>query len=140
MDEGQFSFMADRPEELSHSVYCPECFNAHIAGPLEEYNETVEQAKEILIFDKSQGKETRLIKRVEDPVSVRDCRDYDEAVMRLAFFAVKAGYNSIVDMNLVSHKVKIDGYQTTLWSGAGVPAHVTSAKLVKDRSIWSNPN
>ena len=71
---------------------------------------------------------------------VTDCDDYEETIMRLAFLTVKANYNSLVDMDIVSKKVKTDGYQSTKFSGIGIPAHVTAEKLVKDRSNWQNPN
>ena len=89
---------------------------------------------------KNQGKETRLISRKEKPYSVKDCADYNEAILRLAFFAVEAGFNSLLDVDLTSKKIIVAGYQSTVWSGTAVPANVADKKLMRDRSLWSNPN
>jgi hypothetical protein len=100
----------------------------------------MEAAKEILVYEKSQGKETRLIKRIAKPVSVDHCADRNETILRLAFQAALAGYNGIIDVDLKSEKVRDGSYQTTRWSGTGVPTNIESRRIVRDRSIWSNPN
>ena len=140
LDVDTFSFLTAVPADLAHTSYCSPCFEEKVAGELTRYNEMVDAARSILVFDKSQGKETRLIKRLELPVHVAACRDYDEAVLRLAFFAVQSGHNAIIDTDLVAKK-EIDGrYQTTVWNGTAIPANVSDAKLIKDRSNWSHPN
>lgn len=125
---------------LCHTAYCPECFNSQVQPEIEKYNELIEKARDINVFEKTQGKETRLIKRIEKPVKITDCPDRDEALLRLAFFAAEKNYNSIIDVDLIPKKVQDGRYQKTIWSGSGVPANVSAHLLVKDRSIWSNPN
>lgn len=140
VDEGQFSFLAEIPEDLSHFTYCALCFDRTVAPALAQYNETMELAKEVLVYTKSQTKETRLISRKEPPVKVVDCKDHDETILRLAFLAAKAGFNGIVDVHLSSVKVKNGSYQTMRWSGTGVPAQIDPKKIPRDRSLWQNPN
>lgn len=125
LPEDQFSFLTSVPSELKHSVYCPPCFNLHVADAWEDYQLTMEKAKNINVYLSHQGKETRLIKRKEKPITVTQCKDHDEALMRLAFLAAKAGFNGLVDVDLVSQKVKIGGYQTLTWSGKGIPVNLT---------------
>lgn len=100
----------------------------------------MERAKDVQVFFKTQGKETRLIKRLEEPYEVLDCNDEDETVMRLAFLAAKNNFNSIIDVDLKYEKIRINGYQTHKWSASAVPANIQEKNLLKDRSIWSNPN
>lgn len=140
MDEDQFSFLAQIPAELAHTTYCPNCYDNTVAPALASYNETMELAKEVHVYSKTQTKETRLIKRKEHPVKVTDCKDHDETILRLAFFAAQAGYNGLVDVQLSSEKIKNGSYQTMKWSGAGIPARIDSKKIPRDRSIWQNPN
>lgn len=132
--------MAKVPAEISHTTYCPNCFDNTVAPALAQYNELMEQAKEVLIFSKSQTKETRLIPRKELPLKVVDCKDHDETILRLAFFAAQAGYNGLVDVHVTSEKVKNGSYQTLKWSGSGIPTYIDEKKLPKDRSFWQNPN
>lgn len=140
LDENYFSFLSKVPEDLRHTTYCESCYNEKVAPQLETYHHLMEQAKNIIVYDKDQSKETRLLKRTEKPVSVKDCADYEETVLRLAFFAVQAGFNAIIDVDIKSQKVRTGAYQTTMWSGTGVPAHVQANRILKDRSLWQNPN
>ena len=129
MPEGSFSFMPDAPDELKHSVYCGPCFVTNIEEKWNDYQATMEKAKNINVFMDDQGKETRLIKRKERPYKIVDCKDHDEAMMRLAFHAVQSGYNTLVDVSLTSKKVRVNGYQTLIWAGSGVPVTVAPRRM-----------
>ncbi len=140
LDEDTFSFLTHTPKNLRHQVYCATCFSSEVESHLNEYNQTVLQAKEILIFDKTQSKETRLIKRVEEKYEIKDCTDRDELIMKMAFRAVRSKYNAVIDVEIIPEKLRTGSYQTMRWSGSGTPAHVETKKLIKDRSFWSTPN
>lgn len=140
LDEGQFSFLTKIPAALSHSTYCPACFDQHVASELDSYNRAVEVAKNILVYEKKQSKETRLLSRKEKPVRVESCQDSGETILRLAFLAAQAGFNAIIDVQLSSTKTRNGSYQTTTWSGTGIPSNVAANKIAKDRSLWQNPN
>jgi hypothetical protein len=130
LEEERVSFFAKVPDLLKHATYCGPCWDRHVAPALIEYDELMNKARQVSVFNKSQGKETRLVKRIEKPVSVSDCKDHDETVMRLAFFAAQLNFNALVDVNLTYKKVKMDGYQTTVWSGTGVPAQFSDSRVV----------
>jgi len=140
MDEDSFSFLAEVPADLSHGVYCTPCFENKVSTALQDYNQTMESAKDILVFYKAHSKETRLVKRVEDPISVADCADERDVILRLAFLAVKSKHNGIIDIEVSAKKVKTGSYQTTTWSGTGIPANVRPEKLIKDKSLWNYPS
>ncbi|MEZ0391656.1 MAG: hypothetical protein ACAH59_05540 [Pseudobdellovibrionaceae bacterium] len=140
LDEGHFSFLSPVPEELSQTTFCPQCFQEKIAPALLRYEEQKEKAKEILVFFKHQGKETRLISRKESLYKISSCPDRDETLLRLAFFAVGAGFNALIDVDLVSEKIRNGSRQHLIWHGSARPAHVDVSKLPKDRSLWQNPN
>ena len=138
-DEG-FSFLAQIPDDLKHTIYCSYCFDQKVSTHWDAYKETMEKAKNIDVYLSKQSKETRLVKRLELPVHVTNCKDHDETLLRLAFFAVQAGFNTLVDVDLTSVKVRANNYQTLVWSGVGTPANMFDRHQVKDRSIWQNPN
>ncbi len=140
LEEETFSYLPEIPKDLSHSVYCQSCYQEKVEGPLQSYNQDLESAKEILVFFKNQGKETRLIKRLEDPIQVENCLDHQDVVMRLAFLAVQAKYNGIVDIVVSSEKVRTGTYQTLKWKGVGVPANIRADKLLRDKSLEQTPN
>ncbi len=89
----------------------------------------MESAKNVFVYYKAQSKETRLMKRSESPLQVNACADRDETVLRLAFLAVKLGFNAIIDVDLVSKKVRDGSYKILTWNGTAVPAIVDAEKL-----------
>jgi len=96
-------------------------------------------AKNVNVFFASQSKESRFVRRIEKPIKVENCQDREEAVMRLAFLAIEANKNSIVDVDLVSMKVHKGGtWQSSLWSGRAIPADIDEAHL--KRKYASAPN
>lgn len=121
-EEGKFSFLPTVPAELKHLVYCTQCFDSIVAAPLEEYEQTMEKAKQINVFFKEQGKESRLLSRRADPIEVKECDDREETLMRLAFLAAQQDFDAIIDVDLSSKKVRVGGYQTLVWSGSAVPS------------------
>jgi hypothetical protein len=129
LEEDAFSFLGERPAALSHTQYCETCFANEVAGPLDNYNSLMAKAKDINVYFKTQGKETRTLKRKEPPIKIEDCKDYDEAVLRLAFLAAELGFNAIIDTQLHSKKVHVNSYQTTVWSGSAIPTHVDAKQL-----------
>ena len=131
LDEESFSFLAQIPADLAHSTYCIPCYDSKVATELEAYNEIMEQAKDIHVFEKDQGKETRFFKRLEKPVTVENCPDREETLLRLAFFAAKGGFNTIIDVNVHSAKVRSGSYQTLKWTGYGIPTTVDERRLNK---------
>ena len=140
LEADQFSFLQVKPDFLSHPAFCSVCYTEKVSPEVTMYNETMEAAKNIAVFEITQGKETRLIKRKEAKLTVTDCPDKNETMLRLAFLAAQKGFNSIIDVDIKPKKIKEGKYQHTMWSGTAIPANVTDSRLVKDRSIWSNPN
>lgn len=128
LGEDSFSFLEKVSEELSHNVYCPQCFDAKVVSALEAYNETMERAKNLAVYLKDQSKETRLMSRKAQPVQVLNCADREETLLRLAFLAANAGFNCLVDVDLTSKKIREGSYQTQSWSGTAVPVQVTGRR------------
>ncbi len=60
--------------------------------------------------------------------------------MRMAFAAAKAGYDSLVDVELKAEKWRDHAYQKSVWHGTGVPANSKGKVITTDKSIWHNPN
>jgi hypothetical protein len=140
LEENRFSFLATVPEILQGSIFCPVCFDSKIQPEIQAYEADIERAREVIVFFKKQTKETRHVKRLEQPVVVEHCPDREETLLRLAYFAIKAGFQSLVDVEISSVKIRSGSRQFSDWSGTGVPADVDLSKIPKDRSIRFNPN
>lgn len=115
-----FYFVRPKPFEAKH--YCGGCFDERVAGPLSEYEGTFRRAKQVLVFLKSKSEETRLMSRSEKPIKVEDCSDEPEVFLRLAYIVAEKGLNAIIDVATKAQKVRNAGYQTTRWSGTGIPS------------------
>lgn len=123
-DENTFSFLTKVSDELKHTNYCIACFNEKVRDPLNEYNDTMEKAKEIIIYSKEQSKLTRFLKRKEDPLKVENCEDEQEALLRMSFFAVQAKFNCLIDVILTTKKIVIGSHKKTMYSATGVPINI----------------
>lgn len=124
-----FSFLQKIPPELSHSVYCPQCFDEKVAGPLDEYETAMEKAKDVMIFFKNESKKTGHIKRKEDPLKVEDCEDEDETVLRLAFFATQKGFNCLLDVQISHKKIIVGSHKKTIFSGMAIPVNIDPSDI-----------
>jgi len=121
--EDYFSFLAKVPEELSHGYYCNDCFVDKISNELDSYNDTLESAKGMdVYFKKKHSRETHYFKRAPKTIVVKDCRDYDEMILRMAFLAAQLKYDTIIDIETSSCKEYDGSYKTLLWSGTALPA------------------
>lgn len=140
LPETAFQYLPIREAKLQHTCYCTVCFDQNIQQSLNAYETVLEQAHEVLVFDKTQGKETRFIRRLEKPFVVENGLDEHDVTMRLAFMAAEKNYNSIIDVDIKATKIRDGSYQTTSYSGKAVPANVSDRKLMKDRSLRTNPN
>jgi hypothetical protein len=140
VSEDAFAYLEKIPQELTHQAYCLSCYNEKVDGQLQAYRQTMELAKNIIIYNKKQFKETRFIKRYEEPYKITDCLEESEVIMKMAFRAIRANYNAVIDVEVIPEKVRDGSYQTTKWSGSGIPAEVLDSQLVKDRSFKSTPN
>ncbi len=129
VDENYFSFCKEIAADLVFSTYCGTCFNLTVEPAIANYDRMLQNAREVSLFYKDQGKETRRMSRVEKPVVVENCLDRDELILRLAFRAVEEGFNALVDVDLVSQKVKQGNYQHLIWRGTAVPISLEPEKL-----------
>lgn len=125
-----FAFMDPIPEELSHRLYCPDCYDAKIAEPVRVYEELVEKAADIYYLSKDYPGYVRVLKRHTKRVTVPACPDRRETILRMAYVAAELGMNAIIEANVVSKKVKTSQkYQSTEWSGSAVPAIIDGDQL-----------
>lgn len=124
------------PANLTHETYCGKCFIEHVAPALNEYETTLENARSLLVFTRSRGDETRVVRSSEKKISVADCADEKETLLKLAFVASKKKFNALLDVEFSSRKIRNGGYQTSLWNGSGIPARVDASKFpVPDRRV-----
>lgn len=131
LDESSFAFIKKKPEALTHTTYCPACFDQNVAAELKKYNDDIEKARHIIVFDKAQSKETRNFKRFNETYSVKDCPDREETLLRLAFQAVRGGFNAIIEVEISSKKVRESSRQRQIYSGLAQAALVTEGKRWK---------
>lgn len=140
MPNGAFQYLTNRSPEISHNWYCSVCFDKNVTSALATYEEIAVRAEGILVFDISQGKETRFVKRLEKPIVIESGLDQHDITMRLAYMAAEKNFNALVDVDIKATKIREGSYQTTAYSGKGIPTNVDNRKLMKDRSLWTDPN
>lgn len=139
----RIKFLAPIPEELSHSRYCQFCFDQTVAPVLQEYEATLERAREVHFWPKSFKGHIHTVRKSEKEVTVDGAADRDEVTMHLAFVAAQKGYNAVIKAELTSQKVRNFGYQTTTWSGRALPAQIDEARVAREEyqeEVWRRGN
>jgi hypothetical protein len=129
LGEDHFTFLRVLPKELTHTIYCYNCFDDNVATPLADYNETMEKAKDVLIFTKAQTKLTRLLKRVEDPYHVENCEDEQEALLKMSFYAVQDKFNALIDVSTKAKKIIVGSHKKAVWDATAVPMNVNPNEI-----------
>lgn len=137
LDEDAFSWSPVVAPEFKHLAYCRLCFDAKVAPEIEAYEAMKAKAKEVFVFFKTESKESRLIKRLEDPITVVECPDREETLLRLAFLAAQRDLNVIVDIEIEGKKVRTGAYQTLVFNGTAIPSWVPPDKL-NEKNRWSS--
>ncbi len=117
-----FSFMNVIPKYLTLGQYCLPCFADKIRPKILNYHQTMKRAKGILFLDKPRRKPVKILKKLNEPLLVKDCKDREETILRLAFKAAELGFNSVVKANVNYKKVRNAGYQKMMWQGTGIAA------------------
>jgi len=131
--KNSFAMLEPIPGELTHENYCPPCFITKIGPTLDAYNDAVQRAKDVLVFYRSRGDETRVVRSAEKPYKVTGCSDQPSTLLKLAFKAAQNDFNALLDVTFQSHKIRNGGYQTLRWDGVGIPAKVDAAKYPTER-------
>ena len=129
LEEGAFSFLRKVPADFTHPTYCTNCFDDKISAPLNDYNQKLEEAREVYIFTKDQTKQTRLLKRKEEPYVVENCEDEQEALLRMSFWAVEAKFNALIDIQLSHKKIIVGSHKKTIWAATDIPIFIDPDKV-----------
>lgn len=118
-----FSFWKVVPEVLNHTTFCGSCFDQHVHEAKQNYLKLKDQAENIALFYKKE-RNVPVERQSKSELTVKNCEDRNEALLRLAFFAAEQKFNAVVHIELIPEKTKINGYQKTMWHASGYPAHL----------------
>ena len=132
------AFKTSQPAELGHYRYCANCFAEHVEPVLGQYEETLELAKSVYVFFKTQKRQPPVLKKSKHELQVKDNPDRDETILRLAFQAAELGFNAIIETDVASVKVKNEAHSKLSWSGKCFPAEVDAVRL--DREAYREDN
>jgi hypothetical protein len=129
LPNGAFQMMKEIPESLSHIRYCNSCYSNEVESALSEYEAILERAKRVFVFFKTRKKGIPILKKEKHREIIEACPDRDETILRLAFISASRGMNAIVDVEVESKKIRNEAYQTSSWSGSGIPAQVDESRI-----------
>jgi len=127
-----FPLLPVRPPELHHDTYCGPCYVSKIGPIEEEYARLSVLAAKVLVFPKAKAEQTRLMDKREKPLSVEDCEDERDVLLKLAYLAAKEGFNALIYVHVAKKQVRNHAYQTSRWTGHAIPTKVDEAKLRPD--------
>ncbi len=129
LENTTFAFEPKLSDELKHTYYCTSCHQEHVSPALSAYEETLQQARDIFIFFTTQKSRLPVKTKATQKIKVENCPDRDETILRIAFQAAQLGYNSVIETEVSSEKVRNAGWQKSNWKGAGLPANLDRSRL-----------
>ena len=122
IDESEYELLSLFEDKPKGEVFCPSCYIDDIDVILEKYNKTFEQAKVVNAYVGNTDLRARAIRRIEKPVKIADCPSREDALFRLGFLVAQKGFDTMVDVTIVSKKVGgVKRYKKLIWSGTAVP-------------------
>jgi hypothetical protein len=129
LPQGAFIYQVNCESDLKHPVYCQGCFAERVEPALEQYEETLAKARDVFVFFVTQRKEIPLIRKSKELLMVQEQDDRDMTILKLAYLGAERGFNAIIQCDVVSTKVRNEGYQRSVWNGKAYPAEVDAEKL-----------
>ena len=123
LDPEALSFLSEIPKESTHNTYCGTCYSRDIVPTLESYADVMKRAQQVHIFYKNE-RNVPYHTRSKKPLTVENCPDRKEVLLRLAFLAAQQSCDAVIDIVLNSEKMRNAGYQKTNWSGTGLAARM----------------
>lgn len=129
-------FLSPLPAALTHTFYCPDCFETEVEPACSRYQEQLALAKEMPIWSKNYRGTIPVLKKGREPIAVLNVSDKDKATLALAFKATELGFNGLSHVTIEPRKVRENndpkGYQKTLWSAHGLPIMIDAEKLARE--------
>jgi uncharacterized protein YbjQ (UPF0145 family) len=121
--------MSKIPDVLRQGNVCPACFDQQVRPHQLRMEELLEKAKDVYFLTKAYPGYVRVIQKHTKRVSIDDCDDRRETIVRLAFFAAELGCNAIIEAEVDSKKVSMGKYQSSRWFGSAMPAKIDGEQL-----------
>lgn len=128
VDEDSFDFFNMIPDNLQNKAFCQSCFANQVSTEIETLKVLLSKARQVNVYRKEQGTETRFIRRIQKPIQVVDCQDEQETLMRLAFLATQQGFSTLVDVEIQSRKIGEGRYKKYVFDGFAVPVETKNHK------------
>jgi hypothetical protein len=125
LGDSAFPFIEAAPE-LKHAYYCGGCYDETVEPVKADYEATLEQAKGVYVIYKGSKSTFKSLRKADGGTTVSGSKDRDDTILWLAFHAAKAGFNAITEVEVESKKVRNAGWQSSVWTGSGVPADIRS--------------
>jgi len=128
VDEDSFDFFNMIPVSLQNKAFCQGCFANQVSTEIEALKVLLKKARQVNVYRKEQGTETRFIRRIQKPIRVMDCQDEQETLLRLAFLATQQGFSTLVDVEIQSRKIGEGRYKKYVFDGTAVPVETKNHK------------
>jgi len=132
LETAAFDFWQKVPKEISHSLYCENCWELNVVPAQIRYDELMAKAEQTFYVSKNYPGYVRIFRKHTKKVEVTDCRDRKEAQLRMAFQAAELGFNSIIEAEIDSKKARSNERSSTLWWASSLPADIDGERYEKN--------
>ncbi len=124
-----FRFLPNPSPVLQNQIFCYDCFTDKVEPEIEKYQRTLAAAKEVIYLTKNYKGIIPTLRKAKFPVQVHKHVDRRDAIMHMAFLAAHEDYNAIIQADTVQKQLRNEAYQTSEWSGSGLPVVIDIKKF-----------
>lgn len=121
LEPDHFAFLDPIPKNLTLAHYCSNCFDEHVTPTQVTYTATMERAREVYIIFDSQHVPGAVRKKAKRTVTISNCKDRDETILRLGFRTIEQGFNAMIHVEVFATQIRNHAHQKNSWTGTGLP-------------------
>ncbi len=125
-------YLPEGAERPTPGRYCNACFDETVVPALEEYERVLEIAKQIRVIPKTYKMRLMISKKSKELETAGPGPDRDELTLRMGFKAALQGYNSLIQAEFTSEKLRNHAYQTSQWRGSAFFAQIDTTRLDRE--------
>lgn len=130
----RFAYHPDPPPILLKHTFCRDCHEREIAPIEAAYDEVQRRSEGITVVRKTFRGQLPCLKRASASTVVANAAAANLALRHLQFLAAWAGYDAVVDVEVIPTKVRNHAYETKRWDAVGWFANLDYRRYHPDRS------
>lgn len=118
-------------------IFCSTCYESQALPLIQKRQELEANAQGVYYWSKSYRGRIPVLEKSSKVLTVAQCKDRGDAILRLSYEVAKHGYNGLLNLEVQSKKVRNEGYQKMAWSAQGLPVLIDKAEIERMEAVFN---